>query len=83
LIDHKVPWTERDSLPLLVVGGTVAWVPGVTIDDRFRLRDEESAWVAEWLDGRESDPAPGNPGGLFGRRTIDGDPAPGREESGN
>jgi tRNA(Ile)-lysidine synthase len=56
LIDHKVPCAERDSLPLLVVDGTVAWVPGVTIDDRFRLRDESFPWVAEWI---------GNPGAGF------------------
>ena len=41
---------------LLVVDGTVAWVPGVTIDDRFRLRDESFPWVAEWI---------GNPGEGF------------------
>jgi tRNA(Ile)-lysidine synthetase-like protein len=56
LIDHKVPRAERDSLPLLVVDGTVAWVPGVTIDERFRLRDESFPWVAEWI---------GNPGAGF------------------
>lgn len=71
LIDHKVPHAERDSLPLLLVEGTLAWVPGVTIDDRFRLQDESSPWVVEWLD---------NPQAGFQRRTIDDVPAEGREE---
>ncbi len=72
LIDHKVPRAERDSLPLLLVEGTLAWVPGVTIDDRFRLRDDSSPWVVEWLD---------NPPGDFRRIGSDGVPAEGREES--
>ena len=71
LIDHKVPRAERDRLPLLLVEGTLAWVPGVTIDDRFRLQDESSPWVVEWLDNPEAD---------FRRRTIDDVPAEGREE---
>ena len=40
LIDHKVPSAERDRIPLLLVDGAVAWVPGITIADRFRLQDE-------------------------------------------
>ena len=71
LIDHKVPRAERDSLPLLVVEGTIAWVPGITIADRFRLKNESVAWVVEWLD---------NPPGDFRRRCIDDVPAAGREE---
>jgi tRNA(Ile)-lysidine synthetase-like protein len=47
LIDRRVPRGERDRLPLLCVGGHIAWVPGVTIDQRFRLTGEPTAWVAE------------------------------------
>lgn len=57
LIDRKIPRAERDRLPLVVVDGTIAWVPGVTIDRRFRLRglddagqtidDRATPWVAE------------------------------------
>ncbi len=47
LIDRRVPRRERDRLPLLCVGGHIAWVPGVTIDQRFRLTGEPTAWVAE------------------------------------
>jgi tRNA(Ile)-lysidine synthase len=48
LIDRKVPRQERDRLPLLCVGGQVAWVPGITVHDAFRLRPESRfAWVAE------------------------------------
>jgi tRNA(Ile)-lysidine synthase len=50
LIDHRVPRRERDRLPLLCLGadgGTIAWVPGVTVDDDFRLAGDAAAWVAE------------------------------------
>lgn len=47
LIDRKIPRLERDRLPLLCLGENIAWVPGVTIDDRYRLSGESEAWVAE------------------------------------
>ena len=52
LIDRRVPRRERDRLPLLCVGGRIAWVPGVTVDEAFRLpegaeRDGGEAWTAE------------------------------------
>ena len=47
LIDRRVPRRERDRLPLLVVDDEIAWVPGVTIGERFRLGGEQSAWIAE------------------------------------
>jgi tRNA(Ile)-lysidine synthetase-like protein len=47
LIDRRVPRHLRDRLPLLVVGGRIAWVAGVTIDERFRLAGDATAWVAE------------------------------------
>ncbi len=55
LIDRRIPRSERDRLPLLVIDGEIAWVPGVTIGERFRLAGESSApdgdrdnvWVAE------------------------------------
>ncbi|MEP7009330.1 MAG: tRNA lysidine(34) synthetase TilS [Acidobacteriota bacterium] len=48
LIDRHIDPTRRDSLPLLCVGGSIAWVPGVAIDDRFRVRgSEEAVWIAE------------------------------------
>lgn len=74
LIDHKVPQAERDCLPLLLVEGTIAWVPGITIADRYRLQDESFPWVVEWID---------NPRGDFQRIAVDDVPAAGREESGN
>lgn len=37
LIDRRVPRRDRDRLPLLTVGGRIAWVPGVTVDESFRL----------------------------------------------
>ena len=55
LIDCKVPRLRRDRLPLFCVGDQVAWVPGVTIHEPFRLRDgSTTAWVAELLPGPAS-----------------------------
>lgn len=45
LIDRHVPRPWRDRLPLLEVGGNIAWVPGVTIGDDFRLRQDPTVWV--------------------------------------
>ena len=47
LIDRRVPRRERDRLPLLVIDDEIAWVPGVTIGERFRLGGEQSVWIAE------------------------------------
>ncbi len=47
LIDRRVPRQVRERLPLLCVGGRIAWAPGVTIDERFRLDGHATAWVAE------------------------------------
>lgn len=53
LIDRRVPRQRRDLLPLVCVGregAEIAWVPGVTIDHRFRLPEGgggEPVWVAE------------------------------------
>lgn len=52
LIDRRVPRRQRDRLPLLVVDGEIAWVPGVAVGERFRLNAgstgrDERAWIAE------------------------------------
>jgi len=47
LIDRRVPRQERERLPLLCVGERIAWAPGVTIDERFRLDGHATAWMAE------------------------------------
>ncbi len=47
LIDRRVPRPERDRIPLLCVGGRVAWVPGVTIAEEFRVAGPGPTWVAE------------------------------------
>jgi len=42
-----MPRTDRDRLPLLCVGERIAWVPGVTIDNHFRISsDSQQPWVA-------------------------------------
>jgi hypothetical protein len=52
LIDRRVPRLERDRLPLLVIDDEIAWVPGVTIGDSFRLDQESPVWIAEIEDLR-------------------------------
>lgn len=52
LIDRRVPRRERDRLPLLCVADRIAWVPGVTVAEAFRLperlRDEGGeVWTVE------------------------------------
>ena len=37
LIDRKIPKCERDSIPLLVLAGTIAWIAGVELSDDFKL----------------------------------------------
>jgi tRNA(Ile)-lysidine synthetase-like protein len=47
LIDRRMPREARGRLPLLCVGERIAWAPGVTIDQSFRLEGHTTAWVAE------------------------------------
>jgi tRNA(Ile)-lysidine synthase len=47
LIDRRVPRLERERLPLLCVGERIAWVPGITIEQCYRLTGHATAWVAE------------------------------------
>ena len=72
LIDRRVPRAERDRLPLLVIDDEIAWVPGVTIGERFRLGEasapevgERSIWIAEIEDLR----APSDNSPSFHRRS--------------
>lgn len=47
LINSCIPREERDSLPLLVIDEEIAWVPGLTLCERFRLpTDAQSVWIA-------------------------------------
>lgn len=47
LIDHRVPAAWRDRLPLVVVGGQIAWVAGWRVDARFAVYpDSKPAWHA-------------------------------------
>ena len=47
LMDARVPRRERDRLPLLFVGSRLAWIPGVTVNEDFRVAENESVWVAQ------------------------------------
>jgi tRNA(Ile)-lysidine synthetase-like protein len=47
LRDRRVPLAERPSWPVLVVENRVAWVPGVAIEEAFRVREGVPTLVAE------------------------------------
>lgn len=42
------PW-QRDRLPLLRLGDTVAWMAGIGVDVRFRARPGEPGWIISCL----------------------------------
>jgi len=47
LIDSCIPREERDALPLLVIDEEIAWVPGMTLSECFRLpADARRVWIA-------------------------------------
>jgi tRNA(Ile)-lysidine synthase len=52
LINRKVKRRERYRLPFLANGENVIWIPGVTIDDRYRATPGNRAWIAEIEDLR-------------------------------
>ena len=47
LVDRRVPARERDRLPIVEIGGRIAWVPGVALDEAFRLAGDRECWLAE------------------------------------
>lgn len=47
LIDRGLPRRHRDSLPLLCAGGSIAWVPGVTVAEGCRVEAGGTVWIAE------------------------------------
>jgi tRNA(Ile)-lysidine synthase len=51
LIDRGVARWQRDRLPLLCWAGEIAWVPGITIDHRFRLTGQAQVCLAEVVAG--------------------------------
>ncbi|MBZ0111761.1 MAG: tRNA lysidine(34) synthetase TilS [Thermoanaerobaculia bacterium] len=45
-VNFKIPAAERDEVPLLCIEDSIAWVPGVTIGDEFKLLPRHrEAWV--------------------------------------
>jgi tRNA(Ile)-lysidine synthase len=36
-VDARVPRRARDSWPLVVVGDSIVWIPGLRLDERFRV----------------------------------------------
>lgn len=51
--DRKVPRAERGSVPVVEAGGSVAWVAGVAVDERFRA-DPAAAAEAVALTARRA-----------------------------
>lgn len=63
LIDAQVPRRQRHRLPLLVVDGEIAWVPGVALAERFRLPAASDGPARAWI--AEIEPLRGSPQGDF------------------
>ncbi|NMC81927.1 MAG: tRNA lysidine(34) synthetase TilS, partial [Armatimonadetes bacterium] len=40
LTDRKVPLSVRDSLPLVLCGLRIAWIPGIAVDEAFRVEPD-------------------------------------------
>jgi tRNA(Ile)-lysidine synthase len=57
-IDRRVPRRNRDRIPLLWIAGKLAWVPGVTVDEGFRIGQQKLVWIAEITDLDEKDKHP-------------------------
>lgn len=38
-VNEKIPRTERDRVPIVTAGGTIAWVVGRRIDERFKVTE--------------------------------------------
>ncbi len=50
-IDSKVPKALRRRVPLLISGGSIAWVVGYRINECFKLREDSKRVLrAEYLD---------------------------------
>jgi len=65
LDSRRMARQRRDRLPLLCVGDEIAWVPGVTVAEEFRLGEAaQTAWIAEIVPEMSPPPllAPGGPG---------------------
>lgn len=67
LIDRRVPRRERERLPLICLGDageTIAWVPGVTVDQRFRIASiastagDSTVWLVECTETPETPETP-------------------------
>jgi hypothetical protein len=43
---------ERYRLPFVTSGENVIWIPGVTVDERYRATPGNPAWIAEIEDLR-------------------------------
>jgi tRNA(Ile)-lysidine synthetase-like protein len=54
LIDRRVPRHRRDRLPLLCLGDHIAWVPGVTVAEPYRLPEPPAPGVTVWVAELES-----------------------------
>jgi tRNA(Ile)-lysidine synthase len=51
-VDRKVPRARRAGIPVVLSAGEVAWVPGVAVGERFRVRPGPLERVRlEWAEG--------------------------------
>ena len=62
--ERRVSRAQRATIPVLEAHGSIAWVPGIAIDDRFRITGATSRAVR--VSARRVDPVPEPPPALPG-----------------
>ncbi|MFZ5945254.1 MAG: tRNA lysidine(34) synthetase TilS [Bacillota bacterium] len=51
-IDLKIPQQERDFIPLVVMGNEIIWIPGITLNEKYRMKTKEEGYlIMEMLKG--------------------------------
>jgi tRNA(Ile)-lysidine synthase len=52
-IDRKIPRDIRDTLPLVLIDGRIAWIAGIEVSDDFRLGrgESERLVLSAWRSG--------------------------------
>ena len=48
--DNKVPVRERHTVPLLLFGDRIAWVCGLRIDERFKVKPDSKRVLKAWVE---------------------------------
>jgi tRNA(Ile)-lysidine synthase len=54
MINAKMDARVRDRWPLVVCGDAIVWVPGLRLDERFKVMPETTTVMRLWLEKSES-----------------------------